>query len=74
VTPEEYEERSRPILDVIADLRLRHEKELKPWYERLYALNAVYMPPLMVPVEVWERLQLEQGIRSGSVSSDKVDV
>jgi hypothetical protein len=57
MTPEEYEERSKPVLDMISMLQRRHEEELKPWYERLYKLNAVYMPPLMVPASVWERLR-----------------
>jgi hypothetical protein len=66
MTKEEYEERCAPIHEMISYLRKRHAEELAPWFDRLMAINAYYNPPVLVPREVWERLQIEQGIRSGS--------
>jgi hypothetical protein len=68
MTKEEYEERCAPCHEMIAILRKRHAEELKPWFDRLAAINAYYIPPILIPREQWERLQMEQGIRSGSVS------
>jgi len=67
MTPKEYEELSRPILNVIDDIKRRHEQELKPFWDRLYELNSLYTPPILVPVDVREKLQLQQGIRCGSI-------
>ena len=66
MTKEEHDELCAPLLECIAVIRQRHEAELKPWYERLCAISRTYMPRIEVPLAVWERLQLEQGIRSGS--------
>lgn len=68
MTEEEYKKLRKPVLEVIADLRRRHEDELRPWFERLNALSATYIPVLSVPRAQWEELQRLQGVRSGSVS------
>jgi hypothetical protein len=62
VTKEEHDELCAPLLECIAVIRQRHEQELKPWYEKLSGISATYTPRIEIPLAVWERLQLEQGI------------
>jgi hypothetical protein len=73
MTREEYEKLCEPIIEIIADLRRRHEDELRPWFERLNAITATYTPVISVPRAQWEELQMRQGIRSGSQSDGSGD-
>lgn len=73
MTKEEYDELCAPLHECIAVIRRRHEEELKPWFEKLSRITATYAPSMMVLRSTWERLQMEQGIRSGSVGDTEGD-
>ena len=45
------------IYDAIAEIRLRHEAELKPLFDKLIWLKSIQQPTIVISAEAWKAAQ-----------------